>query len=231
MSKLKPVIIAIFILIAATAAFVQDDPTRLAAAWQVKSYDISAALPQSATDRTVAVKALLALQNVGNGAGTRLTLRISSGAEVSAVKVNDASTTFTKGEERLGTSQRSIQRISITMPSVQPNGAVSVAIEYKLKVEENSGLNSLSPLGSQFLPLSFWYPTPNNHFAPKGADFAPFKLSVTAASGETVISSGTLSASTFDQKVNGQPFFVTGSWDTVESRGVSGFLPKGARGR
>jgi tetratricopeptide (TPR) repeat protein len=228
MSKLKPVIIAIFLLIAALPAFAQDDPTRLAAAWQVKSYDISAVLPQNATERSFSVKALLALQNVGNGAGTRLTLRISGGAEVAAVKVNDATASFTKGEERLGTSQRSIQRIIITLPFTQPNGAVNVAVEYKLKVDENSGLNALSPLGSQFLPLSFWYPTPNNHFAPKGADFAPFKLSVTAASGETVISSGTQSASSFDQKVYGQPFFVTGSWDTVEAKGVSVFLPKGA---
>ncbi|HEV7643760.1 MAG TPA: hypothetical protein VGO50_07450 [Pyrinomonadaceae bacterium] len=226
MSNIKPGLILVLFILVSFSAYSQDD-TRAAAAWQVKSYDISAALPQNTAERKLSVKALLNMQNVGNAPGTRVTLRIGSGADVTAVKVYDAAVSFTKGEERLGTSQRSIQRIIVTMPAVQPNGPVSVTVEYTLKVDENSGLNALSPLGSQFLPLSFWYPTPNNHFAPKGADFAPFKLSVTG-SGETVISSGTQAGTSFEQKANGQPFFLTGNWDTVESKGVTVFLPKGA---
>jgi hypothetical protein len=224
---ISTIIFGLILFIFSSSAVSAQDEARAAAAWQVKSYDISATLPQNAADRNLSVKALLSMQNVGNAPGARVTLRIGSGAEVAAVKVNDAAVTFTKGEERLGTSQRSIQRIIITMPSVQPNATVSVAVEYGLKVEENSGLNAISALGSQFLPTSFWYPTPNNHFAPKGADFAPFKLSVTNG-GETVISSGTQTGTTFEQKANGQPFFLTGSWDTVESKGVTVFLPKGA---
>ena len=199
---------------------------RVAAAWQVKKYDITATLPTA--DRYLTAKAVLNLQNVGNGAGSRLTLRISPNAEVSAVTVNNSSASFTKGEEKLGTS-RALQRIIVTLPTVQPNASTTVAVDYKLKVDDNSGLNTISPAGSQFLPLSFWYPTPNSHYAPRGADFAPLRLTVNAPGGETIISSGTASgANVFEQKLNGQPFFATGSWDTVEAKGVTVYLPKGA---
>jgi Tfp pilus assembly protein PilF len=207
-------------------AFAQDEtPRTVSAAWQVKKYDITATLPSA--DRFLTAKAVVNLQNVGNGAGSRLTLRISPNAEVSAVTVNNATAAFTKGEEKLGTS-RTLQRIIVSLPSVPPNGTTTVAVDYKLKIEENSGLNTLSPAGSQFLPLGFWYPTPNSHYAPRGADFAPFNLTVNAPGGETIVSSGTANANAFDQKLNGQPFFVTGSWDTVEAKGVTVYLPKGA---
>ncbi|MDQ3799398.1 MAG: tetratricopeptide repeat protein [Acidobacteriota bacterium] len=204
----------------------QDENVRASAAWQVKKYDITATLP-TAADRFLTAKAVLNLQNVGNGAGSRLTLRVSPGAEVSAVTVNNSTAAFTKGEEKLGTS-RTLQRIIVTLPSVQPNGTTTVAVDYKLKVDENSGLNTISPVGSQFLPLSFWYPTPNSHYAPRGADFAPFRLTVNAPAGETIVSSGTAGANAFEQKLNGQPFFVTGNWDTLEVKGVTVYLPKGA---
>ncbi|HEX9961100.1 MAG TPA: hypothetical protein VGB00_09220, partial [Pyrinomonadaceae bacterium] len=205
--------------------FAQDENVRVAAAWQVKKYDITATLP--AADRFLTAKAVLNLQNVGSGTGSRLTLRVSPSAEVSAVTVNNSPAPFTKGEEKLGTS-RTLQRIIITLPTVAPNASTTVAVDYKLKVDENSGLNTISPAGSQFLPLSFWYPTPNSHYAPRGADFAPFRLTVTSPNGETIVSSGTASANAFEQKLNGQPFFVTGNWDTVEAKGVTVYLPKGA---
>jgi Tfp pilus assembly protein PilF len=43
----------------------------------------------------------------------------------------------------------------------------------------------------------------------------------------TVASPGTESGA-FEQKLNGQPFFVTGSWDAVNASNVSVLLPKGA---
>ncbi len=228
MNCVKPAIIFVICLLTVFSVFAQDDTTRAAAAWQVKSYDVTASIPPGPADRNLGAKAVLNLQNVGNAAGSRLTLRIASTAQVSAVTVNGSAATFTKGEERLGTSQKTLQRIIVTMPNVQPNGTVAITVDYALKVEENSGLNALSPLGSQFLPLSFWYPTPNSHFAPRGADFAPFHLVVNAASGDVIISSGTQAGNSFDQKLNGQPFFITGNWETVEAKGVTVFLPKGA---
>jgi tetratricopeptide (TPR) repeat protein len=211
---------AAFILSLSAAVFGQDEP-RATAAWQVKRYDISA----STTDRYLNAKANLSLQNVGTGAGARVTLRINEKAEVSAVSVNDSAAVFTKSEEKVA-ENRTIQRISVTVPTTPPNNSISVTVEYKLKVDENNGLNAISPVGSQFLPLAFWYPTPTGFYSPRGADFAPFKLNV--ASSETVLSSGTASSNAFDQRLNGQPFFITGNWDEVASKGVSIFLPKGA---
>lgn len=223
----RPIILLALTVLLASISFAQDD-VRAAAAWQVKSYDIAATVPQGAADRSLTAKATLNLQNVGNAAGSRVTLRIGSTATISTVTVNGNAATFIKGEEKLPGSQRSLQRAIVTVPTTQPNGAVTIVVDYIFKVEENSGVHSSSSLGSQFLPLGFWYPTPNNHYAARGGDYAPFKLTVNAPAGETVIASGTQTGNSFEQKLNGQPFFATGSWDTTESKGITIFLPKGA---
>ncbi|MCA1640190.1 MAG: hypothetical protein LC768_18020, partial [Acidobacteria bacterium] len=46
--------------------------------------------------------------------------------------------------------------------------------------------------------------------------------------GQTVVSSGMGNANSFEQKLNGQPFFVTGNWDAVNTNNVVVFTPKGA---
>lgn len=221
----RSLVFAIAISIFTVNSFAQT-ANRVSLEWRVTKYDITANLPQTPTDRYLTAKAVLNMQNVGSSAGSRLTLRINEKAEVSTVQVNNAAATFTKGQEASG-GNRNIQRIIINVPSIPPDGNVSVSVDYKLKVEDNSGLNALSPIESQFLPLSFWYPTPNSHFAARGADFAPFTLRITSGN-EKVVSSGTQTGTTYEQKLNGQPFFLAGSWDTVESKGVSVFLPKGA---
>ena len=226
MRKLSIVIFALLLFSFALSVFAQDE-SRASKTWEVQKYSIAATLPQTETDRFLAVKAVLNLKNVSSGAAARLTLRISPNAEVSAVKVNDTAVDFIKGEEKIGGS-RNLQRIILRVPSVQAGANLSVAVDYKLKVDENSGLNALSPVGSQFLPLSFWYPTPNSWFFTRGADFAPMHLQINSANGETVIASGISSASAFDEKLNGQPFFVTGNWDAVNANNVSVFLPKSA---
>lgn len=105
---------------------------------------------------------------------------------------------------------------------------MTVSVDYKLNVKENSGLNALSPAGSQFLPLSFWYPTPNSWYFARGGDFAPFRIQVNAGNGQTIVSSGTQTGKDFEQKLNGQPFFVAGDWDTVNENNVFVLVPKGA---
>jgi tetratricopeptide (TPR) repeat protein len=224
MRKFSIVIFAF--LISISSVFAQDE-SRASKTWEVQKYNITATLPQSETDRYLTVKAVLNLKNVSSGAASRLTLRISPSADVSSVKVNDAVSDFTKGEEKIG-GNRNLQRILVRLPSIQAGASFSVAVDYKLKVEENSGLNALSPVGSQFLPLSFWYPTPNSWFFARGADFAPVRLQISSAKGETVIASGISNGNAFEQKLNGQPFFVSGSWDTVNANNVSVFVPKGA---
>lgn len=223
-----------FYLIALFSAFLiftnqicaQDD-SRATVVWQVTKNDITATLPSAASDRNLNAKALVSLKNVGRAAGNTVTFRINSKAEVTAVKFGSTNTDFRKiADDKLG----SLQRFSVSLPaSVPPNESAVIAIEYRLKVDENSGLNAISPVGSQFLPLSVWIPTPNNPYGPRGADFAPYNLNVIAPAAETVVSAGKASGSNFSQNLSGQPFFVSGSWDVVENtNGISIYLPKGA---
>lgn len=217
---MKKFLLALIWTVISAASTLPQDETRTVVAWQVKKYEIEVSL----SERVLNGKASLSLQNIGNTAASRVTLRINEKAEVSSVTINGVATTFTKGQERLGT--QNIQRIIVNLPAVQPSSTIALTVEYKLKVEENTGLSSISPTWSQFLPLSFWYPTPNSFYAPRGADFAPFRLTVNTSS--TLVSSGSQNANTFEQKLNGLPFFVVGDWDLVDVKGVTVYLPKGS---
>lgn len=223
----------IYLLLTSALAVSAQTESRLNTTWQVQKYDISAALPQADIDRYLNAKALLTIKNISANPASTLTLRISDKAEIAAVKISGTATDFTKGEEKIG-SNRSLQRIVMRMPAVPAGTAFPVEVTYKLKVEENSGLNTLSPIGSQFLPTSFWYPTPNSWYFARGADYAPYTLKVTAANGQTSYASGTGSDGSFETKLSGQPFFVTGNWDVVDGplrdRDVAflALLPKGA---
>lgn len=200
------------------------------AAWQVTKFDITVGLGQ--TERAMNATAILNGVNIGRGAGSTFTFRINSKATVKSVTVGGASASLRSVPETRG----GLQRVTVTLPgSVAPNGTTSLTINYSLPVESNTGLAAISPIGSQFLPLSFWYPAPNTPFALRGADTAPFVLSV---NGGDVLSSGNERTATagggtvYEQQLNGQPFFVQGSWDRVDgsgaAKGVSAFLPKGA---
>ena len=234
-NKIQTFIFLSFLLSAFTSLTFAQDESRASKTWNVQKYDITATLPQNETDRYLNVKAVLNLKNVGNTPASRLTLRISRSAEISAVKNNDTAADFTKGEEKIGAGI--LQRIILRTPSVQQNGSLIIAVEYKLKIDENSGLNAISPDGAQFLPLSFWYPTPNSWYFARGADYAPFSLTVVnsnnanvnvVSSGEGGDSASARSQVSYNQKLSGQPFFVAGNWDNISVNGVSVFMPKGA---
>lgn len=218
----------VFLVIAlfSVGIFAQAD-TRASATWRVQKYDIAATLPQDIKERTLGAKATLTLLNVSTAPAGTLTLRISPNAAVSAATVNGNTADFSKTEEKINGSN-TLQRIVLRFPATAPGGTVTAAIDYKLSVKDNSPLSVISPAGSQFLPLSYWYPTPNSWYFARGADYAPFKISVAAPGGLTVASSGSDSATYFDQKLKGQPFFVSGSWDVVESTGVKVYVPKGS---
>lgn len=213
------------LLLFAFTAYPQTD-TRISKTWEVQKYDVTATLPTVETDRYLNAKAGLSLKNASSSLATSLTLRISPLAEISAVKVNNSATDFTKGEEKIGNG--TLQRIVLRGVSTPSGGTLAVEVLYKLKVDENSGLNAISPNGAQFLPTSFWYPTPNSWYFARGADFAPVRLQVVAPNGQTIISSGTQTANSFDLKINGQPFFVSGDWDSVTAANVSVSIPKGS---
>ncbi|HYY59736.1 MAG TPA: tetratricopeptide repeat protein, partial [Pyrinomonadaceae bacterium] len=197
------------------------------AAWLVTRFDITVAAPP--TERALNARAVLRARNVGRGAGQTLSLRLSARAEVKTVSVGDAAATFRSAQESRG----NLQRVTINLPApVAPEGVVNVSMDYRLPVEDNNGLAAISPASTQFLPLSSWYPAANTQFAVRGADSAPYHLTVSAASGDMVVSSGKATGNTFEQTLNAQPFFLTGSWDVSEgageSQGISAWLPRGA---
>jgi Tetratricopeptide repeat len=192
--------------------------------WQITSFDINANIQQ--TERTLVGTAVLTATNVGRGTGNTFTFRINNKAAIKSVTAGGANANFRVVPETAG----NIQRVTTMLPAaVSSNGNVTLSISYTLPVESNTGLVAISPIGSQFLPLSFWYPAPNSPFTARGADTARFQLTV---SGGNVISSGTeKSSGVYDQPLNGQPFFVQGEWDRVdgaaEARGIAAFVPKG----
>lgn len=221
-------------LIFSTAiAHAQDETAN--AVWQITKYDIT--VSAAPNERALNARALITARNVGRGSGSTLSLRLNQKAEVKSVTVNDATATFTSREENRarveGAVAATIQRVTIRLASaVPPGGSVTAAVDYRLPVGENSGIAALSVTGSQFLPRSYWYPTANAPWSLRGADYAPVRITVNGAGGETVISSGRASSQSFDQSLNVQPFFITGSWDTSdgtgEASGITAYLPKGA---
>lgn len=202
----------------------QDTTRTTAATWQVQKYDLEVTLPSDGS-RGVAVKALLTLKNISGRPASSLTLRLTPLAEISAVKINDSVADFAKNEEKLGAV--SLQRVPLRIALLAPDGVVTASLTYKINLKDNTALGSVTPAAAQFLPLSFWYPTPNSWFFPRGADTAPVRLKVNAPAGQTVLSSGTETGGAYDQKLLAQPFFAVGSWDISDQNGVAVYGPKG----
>src|SRR5215213_4037546 len=197
--------------------------------WQVNSFDVTANVQQA--ERLLNGVATINTTNVGSGSGRTLTLRLNAKASVKSVTVGGAAASFRPGQEPRG----DLQRIEITLPAaVAPNATVSATVTYVLPVESNSGLTAISAIATEFLPLSFWYPMPNTPYSVRGADTAPFHLTVNIpnAISSGVEKSGAPGSITFDQSLHGQPFFVQGDWDKLEgaadAKGVIVLLEKGA---
>ena len=196
--------------------------------WQVNSFDVAANVQQA--ERTLNVVATLNATNVGGSPGRTLTVRLNSKAKVASVAVSGAAANFRPGAETRG----ELQRLEISLPSpVAPGASTSVTVTYSFPVESNSGLASISPIATGFLPLSFWYPMPNTPYTVRGADTAPFHLTVNLPN---VVSSGAEKSANgsmiFDQTLHSQPFFVQGDWDKIEGtgdgRGITVLAEKGA---
>src|SRR6185295_6304876 len=129
-------------------------------------------------------------------------------ASIKSVTIGGASATFRAVPETYG----NLQRFTVTLPSsVASGGSLVINVSYSLPVEINSGLAAISPIGSQFLPLSFWFPAPNTPLTPRGGDTAPVRLTV---NGGGIIASGTEKTSggstVYEQALFAQPFFLQG---------------------
>ncbi|HKG59032.1 MAG TPA: tetratricopeptide repeat protein [Pyrinomonadaceae bacterium] len=197
--------------------------------WQVNSFDVNASVQQ--TERLLNGVATINATNVGNGPGRTLTLRLNAKASVKSVTVGGAAANYRQRPEPRG----DLQQVEITFPAaVAPNATVSATVTYSLPVESNSGLTAISPIATQFLPLAFWYPMPNTPYSVRGADTAPFHLTVNIpnAISSGVEKAGAAGSVTFDQSLYGQPFFLQGDWDKLEgaadAKGVIVMLEKGA---
>ena len=204
----------------------QDEPR---AAWQVVRFDISA--DTTGADRSLSAHATLSLKNVGAGPGSTVTLHISPKAQVTSARAGGADVAVKTSPEPRG----NMQRISLKLPgTTAPGGVTSVTIDYRLSVESNNGLASLSMVGDQFLPLSGWYPQASTPYSLRGADVAPFHLTINGPAGLQIASSGKIAGSTVEENLFGTPFFVTGNWDVVDggpnAKGISAYIPKGASG-
>src|SRR5258708_34347372 len=124
--------------------------------WQVTHFDITVNNPGA--ERALNARAIVSVLNIGRGSGSSLTLRINSKAEIKSVSGGGASASYRLTPETRGGAQR----VTIALPgAVAPNGTVAATVDYRLPVEENSGVAALSPVGSRFLPLSLWYPPPD----------------------------------------------------------------------
>ncbi len=216
-------LLALSPLLYCTSSFGQA-ATRAAATWQVQSYDLDVSVPQG-NSRTVTVKAVLSLKNVSSAPAGTLTLRISPSAEVSAVRINDAVVDLTKGVEKVNASV-TLQRIAVRFALVVPGAAITSAVDYRLNLKDNTAVGSATSRDVQFLPLSYWYPTPNSWYFTGGTDTAPVRLKVNAP-GMSVVASGTETSGAFDQKLSGQPFFIAGQWELSDQNGTSVYIPAG----
>ncbi len=196
--------------------------------WQVNSFDVNANVQQ--TERTINVVATINATNVGGSAGRTLTVRLNNKANVKSVTAGGAAATF----RPIAESRGDLQQLQISLPSsANPGSSTTVSVTYALPVESNSGLAAISPIGTQFLPLSFWFPMPNTPYSVRGADTAPFKLTVNLPSAVSsgVEKRGAAGSVSFEQSLYGQPFFVQGDWDKVEGaadgKGIAVLLEKG----
>jgi hypothetical protein len=198
------------------------------ALWRVDSFDLAVNVQQA--ERLLNVTATLKGTNVGGSSGRTFTIRLNSKARINSITANGAAATFRQGQDTRG----DLQRAEVSLAgAANPGSTATLVINYSLPVESNGGDAAISPVGTQFLPTAFWYPMPNTPFTVRGADTAPFRLSVNMAD---IVSSGveksSAGSSSFDQPLHGQPFFLQGNWDkvegTVEGKGVAALIPKGS---
>jgi tetratricopeptide (TPR) repeat protein len=202
-----------------------------APAWQVLQYDIGvSAGDTSAASRSISVRAVITARNVGTGAGRTLTLRLNENAKIESASVGSQTASIRPGKD----ASLKVQTAQLQLPgNIPPGSTITATVQYSLPVAANSGLEAISPEGLQFLPLAFWYPTPNTPVAPRGADYAPMKLTFSGlAAGDMLVSTGKATAAgVYEQALNSQPFFLTGRWEAIEgtgdARGVSALLHQG----
>lgn len=225
----KPVFVVVIIsslAIVSSPIITATSQDEAVAAWRVLLYDLTVNL--APTERALNGRAVLSVRNIGTGIGRTLTLRMNPKAEIKSVTVStggNAQVNLTKRTDPQTKLQSAV--ISLASTPVAPGADFKITVDYRLLVEENSGVASIAPDDTQFLPDSFWYPTPNSPVSPRGIDTAPFRLTINTGNSGSAISAGSAgpagiaSGSAFDQPLSAQPFFLVGQWETIELTGTS----------
>ena len=74
------------------------------AVWQATRFEITVANPSA--ERALNARAAVSVRNIGRGAGTTLSLRINSKAEIKSVTIDSAAATYQARPEARGNAQR-----------------------------------------------------------------------------------------------------------------------------
>ncbi len=184
---------------------------------EVDRYQITARIDASAS--AVDVRATLTVSNLSQSPKSKLYLRLTKLAKVSAAAVNGGAAQFETAEDRRTTS---LNQIIITPTAAVAGGAAArVEVTYRIEAPESSPLIHIYPGEVLLTPESVWVPMPSTMFAMYGSTTAPFTIEITTASTANnfrAASAGALKSSsgqtfTFDQPLNSLPFIVAGSFD------------------
>lgn len=181
--------------------------------FEIKNYEIKATVNQNAP--AVEVQAKMRLVNLsgrdvadkvllGTGSKPRLSFFLHNKAKVTAMTVNGAAAPFKTGEPlRLPmiTVATDITTAFASAPEFE------VELTYSIPSTDRSQTLHVSSSESYALPNSFWFPVYHNPYADHGADTAPFKLTVTAPSGQVISSGNRTGDNAFEQTLATQPFF------------------------
>lgn len=207
---LKKVIFALSLVFALTASAAAQDV-------EVDRYNVTARIDLAAS--ALDARATLAISNLSASPKSKLYLRLTKLAKVSAATIGGATAQVEIAEDR---RVATINQVIITPQTAIAAGAnANLEIAYRIEAPESSGLISVYPGEVLMTPESTWFPIPSTIFTLYGATTAPFTLSVTVPAGSNlrVASAGALKTDsgaqtfTYEQPLNSVPFFVATSFD------------------
>ena len=149
MKQFSVVALVVFALIFFQPPAVAQEEAR--AVWQVTNFDLNVNVRLA--ERELSTVAVLKARNVGNAAATTFTVRLNPKATVRTVEVGGANASFRTVTETRG----NLQRVTATLAApAAPGTTTTVSVTYGVPVETNTGVASISPIATQFLPGSFW---------------------------------------------------------------------------
>ncbi len=206
--------------------------------FEIKKYDVNAkvnvetrSLEMTAKLRLVnlsppdlADKILLATDNK-----PRLSFYLNEKAKVTALTVNGAAVTPKTTEDTRNRLLRVWTEMTATLASARE---FEVEFAYTLPSPERNSSLHVSANEAFALPPSFWVPVVHTPYAEHSADTGPLTLTVTVPGNLKVVSNGIRkSATTFEQPLAAQPFFVAGDYEMTARGGdtlpVEVYAPRG----